>query len=470
MLNLPDRITEVDLFATLMDPDLLLSQPISRNRNQDDPAELDWGTQSLITDSLDLPTTKTAPRLLLDDDLDLDLDLGDDDHTLEVGRRAATPLNNSIDEPTFLRDGDLDLDFGNDFQVGDMSALPPMEDNDIPMDDLALDTTVDLGDLPAPAPERQHNTLSPFSDRGPSQEHDLERSFRPNETELYDQTEEQIVAAQRVKRRKIIAMDSQLELSSAVIKQQQTDRSKIIKQASFLPRDPLLLQLMNMQRNGGFVSSIFNDGRSMGWAPELRGVLSVDLIRSSSDLKRKRDSGVADIFSDEEQDKEQDKEPQEDEAPFRDDVERLPSDGQVQGFDDIEGDMGPGSPMPDFDDTTMPLLHPADAGPVSQGTRHAVHLLREHFGPEGEGSESHRQKNSVLLQDLLPEKQSTRSDATKMFFEVLVLATKDAVKIEQGHKDIGAPIRIRAKRGLYGAWAEAGEPQVQTQPETVAAA
>lgn len=55
-----------------------------------------------------------------------------------------------------------------------------------------------------------------------------------------------------------------------------------------------------------------------------------------------------------------------------------------------------------------------------------------------------------------------------MFFEVLVLATKDAVKIEQDGKKIGGPIRIRAKRGLYGDWAEAGETQ-QTQQEPVAA-
>ena len=41
-----------------------------------------------------------------------------------------------------------------------------------------------------------------------------------------------------------------------------------------------------------------------------------------------------------------------------------------------------------------------------------------------------------------------------MFFEVLVLATKDAVKVDQKEGDLGGPIRIRAKRGLWGAWAE----------------
>ncbi|KIW05711.1 uncharacterized protein PV09_03571 [Verruconis gallopava] len=460
-LNLPDRITAVDLFANLADPDLLLSQPVRRKGDVDDPAVLDWGTQSLITESLDLPATKSAPRLLQDDDLELDLGLGDDDLTLEVGRREATPLNNSRDEPTLLRDDDLELDLGNDFQGGDTSALPRLDDNDIPMDDLALDTTIDMKDLPAPAPERQRNTLSPLSNPDP----DLEQSFRPNETDLYDQTDELAVANQRVKRRKIIQMDTQLELSTAQIKQQQVDHSKITKQPPFLPRDPLLLQLMNMQKNGGFVTNIFSDGRSMGWAPELRGVLSVDLIRSTGDLKRKRDSGVADLFSDEDEDKDQ-----------RHDDEQAPMAGEdrglepepVQGLDDLEGDIGPGSPLPNFEDTTMPLLHPADDGPVSTGTRAAVHLLRERFGPQGETSESHRQKNVVLLQDLVPEKTTTRHDATKMFFEVLVLATKDAIKVEQGKSKIGESIKIRAKRGLYGAWAEAAEPPSQhVQPEPV---
>jgi cohesin complex subunit SCC1 len=41
-----------------------------------------------------------------------------------------------------------------------------------------------------------------------------------------------------------------------------------------------------------------------------------------------------------------------------------------------------------------------------------------------------------------------------MFFEVLVLATKDAVKVEQSGSHLGGPLRIRGKRGLWGTWAE----------------
>ena len=47
-----------------------------------------------------------------------------------------------------------------------------------------------------------------------------------------------------------------------------------------------------------------------------------------------------------------------------------------------------------------------------------------------------------------------RPDATKMFFEVLVLATKDAIKVEQPQSDLGGAIRLRARRGLWGSWAE----------------
>ncbi|PVH90537.1 hypothetical protein DM02DRAFT_664958, partial [Periconia macrospinosa] len=47
-------------------------------------------------------------------------------------------------------------------------------------------------------------------------------------------------------------------------------------------------------------------------------------------------------------------------------------------------------------------------------------------------------------------------DVARMFNEVLVLATKDAIKVEQDIEDdkLGGQIRIRAKRGLWGSWAE----------------
>ena len=59
----------------------------------------------------------------------------------------------------------------------------------------------------------------------------------------------------------------------------------------------------------------------------------------------------------------------------------------------------------------------------------------------------------MLLQDIITESTKTKADATKMFFETLVLATKDAIKVEQAGGKVGLPIRVRAKRGLWGDWA-----------------
>jgi cohesin complex subunit SCC1 len=126
-----------------------------------------------------------------------------------------------------------------------------------------------------------------------------------------------------------------------------------------------------------------------------------------------------------------------------------------------------------FDDTTMPLIHPADSGPISLGTKHAVHLLRDRLGDADGAHPSSPARKSVLLQNLVPEGRTSKEDATKMFFEVLVLATKDAIKVDQGDTAIGLPLRIRAKRGLWGSWAETSpgdDPTPNTASQQVAAA
>ena len=113
---LPDTITELDLFATLPDPEDLLREPEARAPGQD-PTLLDFG-MSQIMDS-QTPTRPKEKRTLQLDDDDLGLDLGldmDNDITrlseapsIERGRRAPTPRR---DETTLLEDDDLGLDFG----------------------------------------------------------------------------------------------------------------------------------------------------------------------------------------------------------------------------------------------------------------------------------------------------------------------------------------------------------------------
>jgi cohesin complex subunit SCC1 len=230
-----------------------------------------------------------------------------------------------------------------------------------------------------------------------------------------------------------------------------------------------------MQKSGDFINNILREGRSATWAPELRGLLSITAIRpqeAAADRKRKRDSGIADMDSDEEQGRSP-KSPRLD-IPDEDTVlapggaglgnNSVAEDGTILDIpadDDhmIHMDDDDHRPLsrdadPNFDETTAPLVHPADSGPVSIATKHAVHILRDLFGPEAETSADKRKKASVVFQDLLPEHRTTKADATKMFFECLVLATKDAIKVDQPEGTLGGPIRVRGKRGLWGDWAE----------------
>ena len=407
------------------------------------------------------------------DDVGLELEFGDDtitptnrrDREIEVGRDAPAPRSEAGEEDTTMKlpDDDLGLDLGeddaapgrdslldaglgldNDLGMGGMDDMPPLMDDEAPP---PLPSELDIAEATAEQQQRARDSMSPLS------------SLHDSIFENHGQ-DESVHQAQRAKKRKILPVDPDTEIHSNQIRAQQNDRSKILKPAAFLPRDPMLLALMEMQKNGGFVSNILGDGRSRGWAPELRGILSLEVVRGSGGNKRKRDGSVAGgpgaasagadgVESQRAESLGQD-----------DDMINMTADNDMPPppIDDDEpeaaiGDDNLGGGY-DFDETTMPILHPADSGAVSLGTKHAVHLLRDKFGPGAADSPSKRQKSSVVFQDLLPQKRTTRADATKMFFEVLVLATKDAVKVDQDHDALGGPLRVRGKRGLWGSWAE----------------
>ncbi|PHH88787.1 hypothetical protein CDD83_7050 [Cordyceps sp. RAO-2017] len=517
-LLLPDKITPYDNLELPPPPDAswLLSQvdevtatPIGRKgrvSNRDINLQEDFDNSQFLQGSNGLDEDALAPM----DDLELELDFGLDmdggpSQSIEMGRDAPAPRDIEDDvfsEPDIaarpepeaaakddprpldlgddavrIADGEGDIQMGDDdfgFNPGDQSAMPDMPDMPGP------------GPAPGPDPAdfaRERISESPLSDIDEAFAREVEAEYISHyQTDLYEPQEDadQTLVrrpAQRPKKQKIMVPDSEIALSSSHIKQQQADRQNIIKPATFLPRDPFLLALMDMQRNGGFVSSIMMEGRSSAWAPELRGMLSLNSVRGMSELKRKRDSGIADVESDQGAVKSPRLELG-DETEFGFDGDGLgnqsaAADGtvlEIPADDDDHHGGEASSPMPAFDETTAPLVHPADSGPVSIGTKHAVHILRDLFGPEAATNDEKRKKTSVVFQNLLPEKRTTKAEATKMFFECLVLATKDAIKVEQG-PELGAPIRVRGKRGLWGDWAEreaGGEISDQNEPEPAA--
>lgn len=502
-LTVADKIS--DPMMPELDPSLLDFQPmeIDLGGKKDDP--LNW-TSQMLSDPLSIEQGRRAveprPDIFDEDDMhvELDLDLGDDEGpSVEVGRRAPAPRpfeDSLMDDGDKFQNDSLGLDLGDDEPIrrpeeSPVPSLIPdnpneedrmllddgMNDFQMPMDDL----TFQFGGEPtAPKiPRLERDSQSPLS----SVRSSVVRTFALDDEEVDEQTMQQ---AHKAKKRKVLQADSATSMSNSQIKALQADRSAILRPTNLLPRDPLLLSLMNMQKNGGFVSNILGDGQAKSWAPELRGLLSLDTVRKSGELKRKRDSGVADV-DEEEENVEADKAAQT-ELEIPEDEEQFPAPEDGLGAEPVRGPSEPeaaddgvpppiddGGPNPNdqlaedeispirdnFDDTTAPLLDPLESGPISVGTQHAVHLLRDRFSTSTNvdaqtqpQSPAQLKKAQTLFQDMLPERTTSKADATKMFFEVLVLATKDAVKVEQSPKELGGPLRIRGKRGLWGAWAE----------------
>lgn len=474
-ITLPDVLTESDLFMNL-DSSLLLPQPLNLEPEGKRPgSSMDFGSQLLPDSGLRRSASQEPARL--EDHTLVDIDIGEDDtplavdYSMEMGRDAPAPR--PVEEDLFsdagkFNDVDLPLDLGEDDAPLKMDL-----GTDAPQDNPLLDDAMDLGMDADPVLDGLDHHHSDGDDESvmtemPEEEMtNMEREVARQgqgdedvrEDELEEEDDEEVVAqeAQRAKRRKVVLMglDEHTDYNRSEMKELQADRTSILKPASFLPRDPVLLTLMNMQKNGDFVSNVLGGGRGRGWAPELRDLLSFDAVKQAGELKRKRDSGIADMDI------------QAANAPALDlgDEEALVPVDEGVGMDstlhprseiefpgneeDRELHLSDDDAMDhageSFDDT----IQPADSGPVSLGTKHAVHVLRDRLGESAAD-----QKKSVKFQDILPEQKASKADATKMFFEVLVLATKDAVQVDQRPDKVGGPLKIRGKRALWGAWAE----------------
>ncbi|KAL2258283.1 hypothetical protein VTK26DRAFT_8448 [Humicola hyalothermophila] len=508
-LTLPDQITPYDNLDLLPPPssDFLASQledvtasaagsrKLPRPNNRDINLQEDFSNSQFLHDTI---ADEEELALANMDDLGLELDFGMDiderptklmDQTVEMGRDApaARPVEEDMlsemdlggpskDRQAREASLGLDLDFGDGIQIAEGEGDTRMADADLQFD-IGDQSAMPDGSVAARRDvSRARISESPLSDIDEefAKEVELEYSRHMN-TDMYepndDPTASTINAPQRQKKKKLLQPDEQTMLSNAQIKEQQSKRDNILKPQSSLAHNPYVAGLLDLHKNGGFVNNILFDGRSESWAPELKGLLSLGSIRPH-DLKRKRDSGVADMDSDEEQgaSKSPRLELPEDETVIGMDgtaagnqsvaadgtVLEIPANDDTAVFpaDDENERPGPSSPMRAFDETTMPLVHPADSGPVSIGTKHAVHILRDLFGAEAATNAEKRKKTAVVFQELLPEQKTTKADATKMFFECLVLATKDAIKVEQPEGTLGGPIRVRGKRGLWGDWAE----------------
>ncbi|KKA28665.1 hypothetical protein TD95_004559 [Thielaviopsis punctulata] len=508
-LMLPDKITQYDSLELPPPPDAgwLLSQMEDPNavgaalgrkghtRNRDINLQEDFGNSQYldIGDSLD-EELALAPL----DDIHLDLDFGMDiderpsrlDKTLELGREA--PMAQSVEDDMFSemdamargakeplpREPSLDLDLGEDtVRIADDEGEIRMAEDEFQFN-LGEETSM----VPSMAQlGRSRISESPLSDIDEDFAKEVEQEYaRHQGTDFYEPEEDQAVGAvrrpaARVKKPKLILPDEETMLSSAHIKEQQAKHDNILRPQSFVPRDGHLVSLVDLHKTGYFSGSILLEKRTSAWAPELKGLLSMASVRIPVEMKRKREyvegeagehakSPRLELGEEEEFGVSSVAHP-DDTLGGEQTVIELGADDQH--LDDVTLEREEIGGVSAFEETGAPLAHAPEAAPVSIGTQHAVHILRDIFGAEAEHDAEKREKTTVIFQELLPEGRTSKADATKMFFECLVLATKDAIKVEQG-PELGAPIKMRGKRGLWGAWAESeagGEMAAQMEAE-----
>ncbi|KAA8574124.1 hypothetical protein EYC84_005646 [Monilinia fructicola] len=324
-LMLPDMLTEGDNLEMPPMPDasFLLSQldedpTLGRKRrgaSRDINLQDEFNNSQFLQNSIEDNNGEEDELALepLDDDLDLGLDFGlDDMNPKTIGADRSLELISVLNSdemhqlPELLKmTCSVNWTFSHERRTSLILEIIGDDDGDIDM--LNIGGEPDISALPrAPELERARISESPLSDIDETIVAEVEADQRREESGTFapeDETEQSIFRqpAQRARKYKPLMPDSDTTISKHAIKELERNHDTILRPQSFLPRDPQLLALMEMQKNGGFVFDIMGEGRSAGWAPELRGMLSLDAVRRTGDLKRKRDGGNADVDGEHEQ-------------------------------------------------------------------------------------------------------------------------------------------------------------------------
>ncbi|PWW77395.1 hypothetical protein C7212DRAFT_174711 [Tuber magnatum] len=484
-LTLPDVITELDLLLPdptldLGDIELPFDSEAYVSRRQ--PITLAEDSSQFLQESIEMEVGRRSPEakdvgfgLQLDD---LDLDVGEEvetprppraatvargeeegvvpgilEVTPEVGRRELPARDIRDDLLSEAMEVEYEAQAKREAEIG---LAPPEEDLE------SVHEAPSIHDIPPFARDSE----SPLSSARSSVVRDLEADLQQQgrlvdvsyiEEALREPSEEpeEILAHRRQVRGRRVMVDSVTEIRAKQIKAQQEDRSKILIEPNFLPRDPGLLALLSLQKTRGFVQNVFYPKNI---APELASFLSPEFVRRMAELKRKREAEEAE--GEEAVERAERPSPvkhprleigEEEILPPYEEMEERASPVEVEEMLEFPPPE-PAPPMAMEEEFLPPVVQP-----LSLQTRAAVHLLREQFSEPAA-------KKQVVFQDLLPHESTTATDATKMFFEVLVLATKDAISVKQ---EVGfGKIEISPKKALWGAWAEEkDEQQIQEEKE-----
>ena len=256
------------------------------------------------------------------------------------------------------------------------------------------------------------------------------------------------------RKRKLLTADSEIEISKKDYSSHLKDTSSILKKQRFLPRYASIMTLLEARMTGHLGDSIFFPSTIH---PDLRAMLNPESLRRL-DKRKAEDSTLAR------------------QSPKKARVvepEVLQEEGFGDGgfgdggFGDTFGggdgfagdDYGfggePIQDLPEPERRVSPSLVDEDAahmqeeeeaptsvtGSMSHSTLAAAHLLQKELAPHA-SSTLHE-----LTEKSIPSGKVRREDAVKMFFEVLVLASRDVIRVEQ--KGGFAEINVLGKDTLF---------------------
>ncbi|KAK9332115.1 Rec8 like protein-domain-containing protein [Lipomyces starkeyi] len=472
-LTLPNTITELDLL--LPDPSIALGF----NLNLDAPA-----TQATVTGAhmsnvkdITLPELQDSIELARGTDMDDELaNMGDDELILDTGEflegetSADVPMTGDegrymapIDE--YLQDESIEI--GREAQVqsdmiedyGIESMRDEVAGHEVTSDDIEAQKSMGLVDdmelLEMPGLRQDDEPLTPMRDV------DLNRATRVSAEFEADEPAKRTRAP--IKRK--LKIDTVTELKGAFIKDMQNNRTGIIKNYAMLPFARESVTMFNMYET----TSVFDMILKPSYMHEsLSKILSPELLREVNARKRKASAEGPDGELDDVVAKKMLMEPtfhEDNEVIMHDDEERYqaPIDEYVGPNDEEQVllDLPFEVPLSSKDNETSRVVTSDDAELVEDGLDNEIQATQV-----VSDISRHTKETAVILQQELSEKDtidfqsltvdSTRHQAVKLFFETLVLATKDAIEVDQ--KNPFGVIEIKATDALFQSdWLNAGE-------------
>ncbi|GAB5591091.1 sister chromatid cohesion protein 1 [Umbelopsis nana] len=431
-ITLADDLTEFDILLPeaalnlnrdpnepIMDLSLSMSnmsrrQDITINQSGSDAQLLSLGFNDNILDGIESGRDLFHPGV--ESDLQL-ADLGlDDMNSVEMGRDAGLDRSLTMEdigaplERMNIKDGNNE-DF--DFDLGPEPDFLPTDDNVLGLERSMNDTS--SFDLPDASMTTESNSaLIPDTQAiGDDLLFDMDTPAHANTPQIH--------------RRRLI-IDKVTELPHDKIRDQINDTSDIVTEATFLPTSPEMLRFKTIEKQG--IKFFINLNAPVHLAPELQALFS---------RSRKRSPSVTSI-GDDDQDEHQRKQPRLiEQAPVTATPAATPA-----AADDDEYDVGADSEeepvvakevpearagiMPYEAEISQAATSSSQMTPygINKHTSDTMDRLQTTFDQKNQAGEAPK----VSYQQLAGQ-EIKRADAVKLFFDVLVLSTKNMVKVKQ---------------------------------------